>query len=934
VYDGTSVTYQWSQNPAWIALDVISNPRYGRGIDFPLSRCNLEDFKAWADYCDELVPAGRSFDDQAMDETLGDPDPIANLSYGSAINDGSPGLEVHFRYNASTGAATEPPAYWTPGRWIAFSGIPQSGTGLSVDISDANISGFEIVSKTNTLAGWKVLLNYTYGTAPWADNQFWDTVVTPALTGTAYLVEPRFTYNGVFDTFTNAWDALVSVCQTARAMPMIEGGIVRVRYERPRSPVAMVTMGNIVEGSFKVSFGDTVNLPNSYSCDFLDEDRNFQRSVASFDDPQLDVTTESYDIQRESIDLPGVTRRSQVMRQLHYLTNVNRLMNLTFEWEMGIDGLALEVGDVAQLSHDIMPFGASGRVLQDSSSSTSIYLDRDVTIGAGVYGLKILASQIGQTGSGSNVQDAFEIKVVSTGAGTVTLGNPIATSSGFSSLPKKGDLWMLYKTSEQLLVQIVEISLSEDFKRTVRAIKYDATVYDVEDSLETLPLSSQEPEDEPVANQRTIPKDVTLLAATDTIEQTPSGAFVQVIHLSWSHDADTIRSVAGARIMMRRGDEEPWQPAGSVEGGKTYFDFIVPDGAPTRVYQFCVQPLSFSGQYRRPEQCTKVAIALRGIWAAPPPPLAFSATMQGDLAVYSITPPENSRGLSYEIRRGGWILGQPVGVIPEGQTSLATTNWVGAGSNALGESAPKLYVRSRDGRGQYSEAVVLEGFNPSPDGAVVLQPPYSDYTNYPDQAWEDFASSPGQWINGGLGQPQLSGLQVTAYNGRNVVEFSGSNLSGTYTTAGKLTMLTAQPEWAWVQFHAVVDQVSPWTVADLIDLPVDSPISSNMTAEGLMAYPKAETPEFDFIKDYQPCTITVEMRFTTSAAGSFGSWIRYEPGYYNFVNVQFRITLTRPTTTYNVRMYRCASKLSRQPVGVWERAPVQETVLRKMLTRG
>lgn len=934
VYDGVSVTYQWSQNPAWIALDVISNPRYGRGIDFPLSRCNLEDFKAWADYCDELVPAGRSFDDQAMDETPGDPEPIANLRYDSTANNGSPGLEVHFRYNGTTGDATEPPAYWTPGRWIAFSGIPQSGTGLSVDISDANISGFEIVSKTDTVAGWKVLLNYTYGTAPWADTQFWDTAVTPALTGTAYLVEPRFTYNGVFDTFTNAWDALVSVCQTARAMPMIEGGIVRVRYERPRDPVAMVTMGNIVEGSFKVSFGDTVNQPNSYSCDFLDEDKNYQRSVASFDDPQLDVTTESYDLQRESLDLPGVTRRSQVMRQLHYLTNVNRLMSLTFEWDMGIDGLALEVGDVVQLSHDIMPFGTSGRILQDSTSATSVYLDRDVTLGAGSYELKILASAIGQTGSGSTLKDAFEVKVVSTGAGTVTLGNPIATTAGYSSLPKKGDLWMLYQTSEQLLVQIVEISLSEDFKRTVRAIKYDATVYDVEDSLETLPLSSQEPEDEPVANQRTIPKDVTLLEATDTIEQTPSGAFVQVIHLSWSHDADTIRSVAGARIMVRRGDEEPWQPAGSVEGGKTAFDYIVPDGTPARLYQFCVQPLSFGGQYRRPEQCTKVAIALRGIWAAPPPPLAFSATMQGDLAVYSITPPENSRGLAYEIRRGGWILGQPVGVIPEGQTSLATTNWVGAGSNALGESAPRLYVRSRDGRGQYSEAVVLEGFNPSPDGAVVLQPPYSDYTNYPDQAWEDFASSPGQWVNGGLGQPQLSGLQVTAYNGRNVIEFSGSNLSGTYTTAGKLTMLTAQPEWAWVQFHVVADQVSPWTVADLAELPVDSPMSSNMTAEGLIAYPRAATPEFDFLTDYQPCTIAVEMRFTTSAAGSFGDWVKYEPGYYNFVNVQFRVTFTRPSTAYSFRMYRCASRLSRQAVGVWERSPVQDLVLRKMVTRG
>lgn len=936
VYDGAAVTYEWTNNPAWVALDIISNPRYGRGIEFPLSRCNLEDFKAWADYCDGLISAGRSFDDQAMDETAspGGTSPIQNLFYSSALNSSFGGIKIYFRWNSPT--ATVPPTYYKVGRFVGFSGVPTSGGGIAVNLNTSNISGYEITEIENTGTGWSVTVKYnteTYGD-PWTDNQYWDTVVTPALVGTCQIVEPRFTYNGVFDDFTNAWDAMVSVCQTARAMPMIEGGIVRVRYERPRSPVAMVTMANIVRDSFKITFGDTINQPNSYSCDFLDEDRNYQRSVASFDDSDLDDTTKSYDLKRESIDLPGVTRRSQVMRQLDYLSRVNRLAKMAFDWQMSIDGLALEVGDVVQLSHDIMPYGQSGRVLQDSSSATSIYLDRDVTLAAGFYGLKIQASELGQVSTSGYTQDAFQVRVVSTGAGTVTLGTPIAVSSGFSELPKKGDQYTLYKNTEQLLVQIVEISMDEQFNRTVRAITYDATVYEVESGFVDLPLSVQDSDDEPQVNQRTIPNDVKLLQAIDTIQQQPDGSFVQVVSVRWDHDEETIRAVKGARVSMRETEDGVWALVGEVNGARNSLDVIVPDGTPGRVYHFCVQPVSFGGQFRRADQLTKLSIAMRGIWAAPQPPQSFTATMQGDQAVYTIAPPSNSRGLSYEIRRGGWILGQPVGVIPEGQTSISSTNWVGAGSNALGESAPKLYIRSRDSRGQYSRAVALEGFNPSPDGAVVLQPPYSDYTNYPDQAWEDFAASPGQWVNGALGQPQLSNLQVTLYNGRKVVEFSGSNLSGTYTTAGKLTMLTAQPEWAWVQFHAVVDQVSPWTVADLAALPVDSPISSNMTTEGLLAYPQASTKEFDYTKDYEPCAITVEMRFTTSAAGSFGDWVEYKPGYYNFVNVQFRVTFTRPDTTYNFRMYRCHSRLSRQAVGVWERSPVQDLVLKRMVSRG
>lgn len=946
VYNGTSIAYEYSNNPAWVALDIISNPRYGRGIDFPFSRINLQDFLNWADYCDEFIPDGRSYQEQNIDESpTVYPGPaqseIVSMRYSSTLIGGTtPGIQLFYRYSSGV-YITQPPSYWKSGRYVAFENIPVPGggvSGINLNINRANVGGMEIYQTIKTATGWEVWIYWdkdTYGVDPWADGGYLDTVLSGAsLTGKAIGVEKRFEYNGVFDDFSNAWDAMVSVCQTARAMPMLEGGTVRIRYERPRLPVTIIGMGNIIADSFKLSFTDKLNLPNSYSCDFLDEDQNYSRSVASLDDSTLDSLTETFDIQRDSLDLPGVTRRSQVMRHLQYLLNVNRLATQAVEFQLGLDGLALEVGDIAILSHDIVPFGTGGRISGAGTSTvTSVFLDRDIDTSSGTWYLRIRSNSAGQVIFGTQVTDAYETCTV-TSAGIITIGSPVLVSGGFTFIPQRGDVYILYKDGEEFKAQIVEISLSENMTRTVRAIKYEDSIYDVDSTGYPLPSSLAIEQQDPPVSQSSIPQDVSYLAARQSLARNPSGGYSQKVDITWVNGAETIRAQAGSRILYRKGTDASWEIAGTVDGPKESFSFTVPEGAPGEYLEICVQPYSYANTRRRAEICTKLGITLIGAFVPPSKPQSFVATMQGQQAVYSITPPQASRSLSYEIRRGGWILGQAVDTIPDGRSEIESPNWLGAGSNALGESAPILLVRSKDDRQHYSEALALTGFNPAPDGAQVLAPPVSEYTNYPDQAWEDFAASPGQWVNGGLGQPSLSGLQVTTYNGRKVLEFSGANLSGTYTTAGKLSLLTAQPEWAWVQFHSVADQVSPWTVSQLASLPVGSPIGQNLTVEGLLTYLSGPTPEFDYLIDTAPCTIKTQMRFTTSASGSFGDWVDYKPGLYNFVNVQFRITVTRPNTDYNIRIYRCHSRLSRLPVGVWERNLVQDYIYRKMLRNG
>lgn len=56
VWDGVSTTVPaftqtWTNNPAWIALDVVLSKQYGMGDRWRLNEIDLQSFKDWADYC-------------------------------------------------------------------------------------------------------------------------------------------------------------------------------------------------------------------------------------------------------------------------------------------------------------------------------------------------------------------------------------------------------------------------------------------------------------------------------------------------------------------------------------------------------------------------------------------------------------------------------------------------------------------------------------------------------------------------------------------------------------------------------------------------------------------------------------------------------------------------------------------------------------------
>lgn len=54
-YDGSSTTVEYSNNPAWIVVDMLISKIYGLGRIYTIDDIDLDSFKTWADYCDETV---------------------------------------------------------------------------------------------------------------------------------------------------------------------------------------------------------------------------------------------------------------------------------------------------------------------------------------------------------------------------------------------------------------------------------------------------------------------------------------------------------------------------------------------------------------------------------------------------------------------------------------------------------------------------------------------------------------------------------------------------------------------------------------------------------------------------------------------------------------------------------------------------------------
>ena len=187
-------------------------------------------------------------------------------------------------------------------------------------------------------------------------------------------------FNGVFDTATNIGEALRTVLRIGHAAPIPLGTKVSVAIDRKRDPVMVFGAGNIVSGTFQMSYLSMADRANDFEVSYFDKnDRNKQKTIR-YVDPKAVTFNEMP--RKASVTFKGIDNVEQARIELWRMIYANRLLLRTATFDTTLESIGMSLGQVALLDHPMMVWGKSGR-LGRGSTTTDVKLDQEVTLEAG-----------------------------------------------------------------------------------------------------------------------------------------------------------------------------------------------------------------------------------------------------------------------------------------------------------------------------------------------------------------------------------------------------------------------------------------------------------------------------------------------------------------------------------------------------------------------
>jgi len=232
------------------------------------------------------------------------------------------------------------------------------------------------------------------------------------------------------------WDWATTISAAGRCKLVWDGNKIRPKIEKAvsDSDVAMViSAGNTVLGTYQRRWLGKKKRPNAVDLSYLDADLDFAEAIASAEEPSLRASGEP-DL-REKMDFRGCTNRIRATRQAKYLLNLIRDTDWIAEVDMFVEAMACEPGDVVFISNDAVDTeGIGGRLKENAPDSTSIVLDRDLTIEADKnyqVTVRVVTGGADTTVTATVVEDA----------GTYVAGTTINTSPSWTTTPQAGDVY-------------------------------------------------------------------------------------------------------------------------------------------------------------------------------------------------------------------------------------------------------------------------------------------------------------------------------------------------------------------------------------------------------------------------------------------------------------------------------------------------------------
>lgn len=355
-----------------------------------------------------------------------------------------------------------------------------------------------------------------------------------------HVVERRAECDIIFDGAMPAWEAICRIAQNALGVVWKFGSkffASRLQDEvAAGTTIPLISDGNSKRGSFQVHYPPTGDRPNVVRARFREAANNWAEGCASVQDDL--AASQDYGIIPYEADIYGVTRRSEARRLAIRRLKELRYASAQAEWEMDVDAIEFEPYDVVRRQADMAGWGTQGgRVV--AATNDTVTLDKPVTLGAGTYYIRI-AHPDGTAEEYEQITSAAgEHRTVSIAPSTWGL-NP----SGSSVNPDKPELYAI-GTTPAFQCRVVDISLTEDFKAKIVAVRDNASIYTGD------PADIPDYEVTDLPDPRALPPDVTDVTLSEQAGSGKDGKLHNPVDVSFVKPSSSVYN--RAEIYWREG---------------------------------------------------------------------------------------------------------------------------------------------------------------------------------------------------------------------------------------------------------------------------------------------------------------------------------------------------------------------------------------------
>jgi predicted phage tail protein len=385
---------EWTDNPAWILLDILLNQRFGVGR----SGMSLEHIDIWslysvAKFCDELVTTGfplerpkRKFktanistrNQNAESYFTKSPEDLWNLSsYSSKGSVDS--FEVEVLDNSDSPLSSDvfldeynnglsPSTSQSSGRTVAF--FMSDGTMERRMIRKISLREVSTVKHC-------VIEVYGPSFIDHSSTSGGSTVGSCVLELSHPIVEPRFSMNAYFTEAEEAYSVVQEITSAFRSITTYINGQISLSSENLKDPTLLFTDANVSPEGFTYAGTSKTSRLTAASVRYIDKYDNFKSKVAYFEDPG---GIDKFGFKEEEVLGLGCTSKGQAQRMAKFIVLAPLLESEMISFSTGLEGAMLLPGAIIEVS-DSRRFGenVNGRIKSVNVDAAEVQVDKIMT---------------------------------------------------------------------------------------------------------------------------------------------------------------------------------------------------------------------------------------------------------------------------------------------------------------------------------------------------------------------------------------------------------------------------------------------------------------------------------------------------------------------------------------------------------------------------